>query len=129
MVLSGMGNMDMMRDNIATMSEFDPLDREELDACDRARALIREANMIGCTGCNYCAELCPSDVRISDIFLAHDRFAAAKITRSEAKREIAERGADPSRCIDCGACERVCPQSIAIRDRLAAVSKKLKLGE
>ena len=130
MVLSGMGNMDMMRDNIGTMGDFVPLASEELAACDRARALIRESNMIGCTGCNYCAELCPQEIGISGIFSAYNSYAMALVNREEARAQIVGSGVKmPYDCIDCGACESVCPQAIAIREKLALVSKKLKLDK
>ena len=126
MVLSGMGNMDMMRDNIGSMSDPLPLTPEEKAATDRVREIIRRVNQIGCTACNYCAEVCPQEIPISGIFGAYNRFVSAKITRSEAKAELPCEGGKASDCIGCGACEGVCPQSIAIREKLATIAKRLK---
>ena len=54
MVLSGMGNMDMMNDNLSYMKNFKPLTAEEFAATDKAREIIREVRQIPCTKCNYC---------------------------------------------------------------------------
>ena len=38
MVLSGMGTLDQMKDNIAYMKDFQPLDEEEMDAVKKVAA-------------------------------------------------------------------------------------------
>lgn len=126
MVLSGMGSMDMMRDNIGSMSDPAPLTAEERKATDQVRAIIRRVNQIGCTACNYCAEVCPQKIPISGIFAAYNRYVAAEITRGEARNALPTEGGKAADCIGCGACEGVCPQSITIRDHLATVAKRLK---
>ncbi len=126
MVLSGMGNMEMMRDNVKTMSEPAPLSEEERDATDRIRAIIRRVNQIGCTSCNYCAEVCPQSIPVSGIFHAYNRFVSAEMTRAEAKALLPTQGGKAADCLGCGACEQVCPQSLPIRDHLHVISKRLK---
>ena len=54
MVLSGMGNMDMMNDNISYMKDFQPLSAEEHSAVDRVAAILRAQKAIPCTACGYC---------------------------------------------------------------------------
>ncbi|MBR2930919.1 MAG: aldo/keto reductase [Clostridia bacterium] len=124
MILSGMGNMAMMEDNIRTMSPPLPLSPEELLATDRARAIIRESNTIPCTACNYCAEVCPKDIPVSGIFAAMNDVAMARLTRGEAGAKLPE-SPKASDCIGCGRCEQVCPQKIEIRERLKTAAKKL----
>ena len=126
MVLSGMGSIEMMNDNISTMRDFLPLDAQELAATDRAREIIREVNQIGCTKCNYCAEVCPQKLKISEIFTAYNGFVAARITRAEAKDALPSEGGSAADCIGCGKCESVCPQGIEIRKHLAVIAKRLK---
>ena len=123
MVLSGMGNMDMMKDNISTFSPFIPLNDDELKATDKAREIIREVRQIPCTKCNYCAEVCPKNIPISDIFYSYNKFLAAKITRSKAKEEFPADRAGAADCIKCSKCESVCPQNISIRDYLEKIAK------
>ena len=117
MVLSGMGNMDMMRDNIGTMSDFVPLNNKELKACDSVREIIRELKRIPCTKCNYCADVCPKNIPISDIFAVYNQYLSAEISRDTAKDSLPD-GVGAADCIKCGKCEGVCPQNIKIREQL-----------
>ena len=123
MVLSGMGNMAMMQDNINTFSPFVPLNQKELDATDRARQIIREVRQIPCTKCNYCAEVCPKNIPISEIFSSYNKYLAAKITSREAKESFPKDRATASDCIKCGSCERVCPQTISIKKYIEKIAK------
>ncbi len=126
MVLSGMGSMDMMRDNIGSMSDPAPLTEAERVATDRVRAIIRRVSQIGCTSCNYCAEVCPTEIPISRLFTVYNRYVSAQITRADAKAELPTEGGAAADCVGCGACEQVCPQGIAIRDHLATIAKRFK---
>ncbi len=129
MVLSGMGNMDMVNDNIKSMGDFHPLNHEELKATDLARNIIRETNQIPCTKCNYCAEVCPKNIPISEIFSAFNGYVLAKTDIEQTKAALPSSGGDINACIKCGKCETICPQGIKIRERLETVSKKLELNE
>lgn len=122
MVLSGMGNMDMVRDNLDTFSDFKPLSDEEFEMLSKAREIIREARQIPCTACRYCTEGCPKSIPIPEAFAAYNKYLAAKITRRDAKALIPS--APPiSDCIKCGRCEELCPQGIEIRARLEEILK------
>ena len=123
MVLSGMGNMDMMTSNINTMYPFVPLNEQELAATDKVRGIIREYNQIPCTKCRYCAEVCPKNVPIADLFAAYNEYALAKVTKKEAKAAFEAFDVKASDCIECGMCEGICPQSITIRDNLKKLAK------
>ena len=126
MVLSGMGSMEMVKDNTDTMSNFVPLSDEELLATDKAREIIREANQIGCTACNYCAEVCPEGIPISDIFRAYNAFVSARASRSETRGALEALPKAARECIECGGCESVCPQVIEIREKLKLIAKRFK---
>ncbi len=123
MVLSGMGSMEMMEDNLNTFSPFVPLNEEELEATDQAREIIRKVRQIPCTGCSYCTEVCPQHIPIPDLFRVYNQYLAAKITRGEAKEAFPQGQALADDCLKCGKCEKVCPQSIAIKDYLEKISK------
>lgn len=123
MVLSGMGNMDMMMSNIATMHPFVPLNDEELLATDRAREIIRRYNQIPCTKCRYCAEVCPIDMPIADMFAVYNDYALAHVSRDDTKERLASFEVKPADCIECGRCEEICPQRIDIRERVKKLTK------
>ena len=123
MVLSGMGNMDMMQSNIQTMYPFVPLNKEELAATDRVREIIRKYNQIPCTKCKYCAEVCPKQVPIADLFATYNEYALAHASRLETKQKLGAFEIKATDCIECGACEGICPQNIAIREKLKMLAK------
>ena len=118
-----MGNMDMMMSNINTMYPFKPLTEEELKATDKAREIIRQYKQIPCTKCRYCAEVCPNNVPISELFAAYNEYALAHITKKEAARLMSEYEVKATDCIECGACEEICPQNIDIREKLKMLAK------
>lgn len=126
MTLSGMGNMDMMSDNIATMGSFKPLTEEEVKATDKAREVIRRVRQIPCTKCNYCAEVCPKNIQISGVFAAYNEYLAARKTRAESKSLLPVQGGAAADCVKCGKCESVCPQGIQIREQLEKAAKVFK---
>jgi predicted aldo/keto reductase-like oxidoreductase len=123
MVLSGMGNMDMMDDNINTFRNFVPIKEEEFEIFDKVRETIRKTRQIPCTKCNYCAEVCPSDIPISRLFSVYNRFLGANISRAEFRKELEKDRETLSGCVGCGACEGNCPQSIKIREELGKIGE------
>ena len=126
MVLSGMGSMEMVKQNIKTFEEFVPFSKKEYETAETLRKIIRDAKLIPCTACSYCTELCPKAIPIPGIFGAYNEVLGAKMTIGDAKKAfpgIMEKADD---CINCGKCESVCPQKIAIREKLQEVGKACK---
>ncbi len=122
MVLSGMGDMTMMQDNLNTFSDFKPFTEAEFQVAHHAREVIRVERQVQCTKCNYCADVCPKKIPISEIFSVYNRFLAAKITSRQAKEEYpASPGA--ADCVACGKCGEVCPQNIDIKGYLQKIAK------
>lgn len=123
MVLSGMGNTEMMQDNINTFKNFVPIKESDMEVYASAREIIRKTKQIPCTKCNYCADVCPSDVPISEVFSVFNELAGAKISRDEARGKLEGHREKLSACVKCGKCEGNCPQSIDIRERLSKIEK------
>lgn len=126
MVLSGMGSMDMMTDNTSYMSDFKPLNEEELDLVKKAVDIINERIAIPCTGCAYCVDGCPKRIPIPKYFSLYN------IELQEVDKPFTPQGiyyerlaADygkASDCIKCGKCEKICPQHLLIKDNLELVA-------
>ncbi len=125
MVLSGMGSMEMMLDNIATMSNLTPITEGEMDALERVREIIRRVNQIGCTACDYCLNVCPKQIHISQMFGAYNERVSARLSEEDARALLPTEGGTIDDCIGCGRCEGVCPQGIDIREKLKLVKRRL----
>ena len=64
MTLSGMSNMQQLRDNIATYEENKPLNEAEMELIlGVADDMIRKTT-VPCTGCHYCVSHCPKGLDI-----------------------------------------------------------------
>ena len=122
MVLSGMGNMDMMNDNLSYMTDFKPLSDEEFAAIEKVCAVFRAQNLIPCTDCRYCVECCPMKIPIPAFFSClNGQRGFTNWSASQYYGIMTASGAKPSDCIKCGMCEKACPQHLKIRDLLCEV--------
>lgn len=124
MVLSGMGDMAMMNDNISYMKDFKPLDERESAAVARVCEIFRSLGAIPCTACRYCTEVCPQGIAIPDLFAC---LNAKKIfnnwnTGYYYDNIHTKNGGKAKDCVACGACEGICPQHLEIRELLKQVS-------
>jgi predicted aldo/keto reductase-like oxidoreductase len=128
MVLSGMGNMEQMLDNVSFMKDFVPLNNAEREAVQKVSDIICAQNMIPCTACRYCVEGCPKHISIPDLFACMN---AKKVfhdwNQDYYYNEVhtAQNG-KASDCIKCGKCEKICPQHLEIRRLLETVAKEFE---
>ena len=122
MVLSGMGNMDMMNDNVSFMKDFQPLNSKEMAAIDKVCDILAMQNLIPCTACEYCTEKCPKNIPIPQYFACLNDKKAHRDWNSSYYYEIHTNHAPKaSECISCGICEKACPQHLEIRKLLREV--------
>jgi predicted aldo/keto reductase-like oxidoreductase len=115
-VLSGMSTIDQVRDNVSFMTDFEPLNRDELRTIEKAREAIGKIKNIPCTACQYCVEGCPQHIPTPKIFGAYNRKLVYDDLPAAQLQYAVEvfRGGKASDCIACGQCEQVCPQHISI---------------
>ena len=127
MVLSGMGDMNMMHDNLSYMTDFKPLDEKEWRAIEEVCAIFRSQDLIPCTDCKYCMECCPMHIPIPALFACMNGRRAFKNWNTDYYYEIhTEDGPKASDCLKCGMCEKVCPQHLKIRDLLDQVEAEFE---
>ena len=123
MVLSGMGDMNMINDNLSYMKEFKPLDQKELAAIDEVVRIVRAQPLISCTDCKYCTERCPTNIPIPALFSCmNDRIKLNNWRAGYFYGKHTANGGRANECIECGACEDACPQKLPIRELLKRVS-------
>ena len=127
MVLSGMSNLEQLRDNVGAMKDFKPLDETETDAIRKVCEIFRSLHLIPCTSCRYCIEEneCPKGIRIPDLFSAlnaHEAFHNWNTGYYYDNVITGEGHGKASGCIKCGKCEKVCPQHLPIRELLKQVA-------
>ncbi len=125
-VLSGMGSMDMVEENIRIASEAEPNSLTEADMAlyDTVRKIYMEKTVVPCTGCSYCMP-CPAGVDIPACFACYNEKAGGG--KHAGMNYILYTGDhNASRCVECGKCEPHCPQDIAIRKNLADTAKKME---
>lgn len=127
-VLSGMSNIDQMKDNLSYMKNFQPLNEEEQKIVQEAQRILGHSSTIPCTACHYCVEGCPKQIRIPDIFSAMNRQLGNGQTAAavEAYRAVTGEGHMASDCIKCRQCERACPQHLPITDYLKQGAEMLE---
>lgn len=112
-ILSGMNAPEQMLDNLATLTDFEPLTNTELTICQNAAAMMNKSEIIPCTGCDYCAD-CPEGVKISSIFSVYNKVKMQELSFEQGRGEYNTIDVKADACIGCGKCANHCPQSIKI---------------
>ena len=125
MVLSGMSNMEQMKDNIRTFSAEKPLSTEEKELLFAIADGMK--NTIPCTACRYCCEGCPKGLDIPSLLSTYNELRTVPSINAAMFVEGLEEDKKPSACISCGKCARICPQNIdipaAMKDLTERISK------
>ena len=121
MVLSGMSNTEQLLDNIQYMQDFQPLNAAEQAAVETVCAIFRNQELIPCTTCRYCTEVCPQGIAIPEL------FACLNAKKQEGASAEYPAGTTPaSECIKCGLCENACPQNLPIRQLLTVAAAEFE---
>ena len=138
-VLSGMGSLDQMKENmaIAERVEIDSLSDAEIEVLDKAQGIFNSMMKINCTGCGYCLP-CPRGVNIPDCFNVYNEkylfnkkafgvLPHAMVNYYMVVGGITNKQASAGLCNHCGRCKRLCPQSLDIPNELDRVKSEFEL--
>ena len=120
-ILSGMSDMDQLRQNVALFEKEDNLSAEENEALLALGKKLASAKGVPCTACRYCVSHCPMELDIPRLLELYNEHLSRPSFAFIAPMALGAMPQDkhPSACIGCGACAQVCPQQIDIPEALA----------
>ena len=127
-VLSGMSDLQQMKDNTSYMEHFQPLNDSERAVIDEVVKILNSIPTIPCTACRYCVDGCPMQINIPAIFSAYNTYLVygnLQGAKNSYKNAIKDHGMASS-CVHCLQCEAQCPQKINITERLKEIAKVLE---
>ena len=120
-ILSGMSNMDQLRENIALFDHDLALSEEEQGVLLELGRKLASAKGVPCTACHYCTSHCPKDLDIPRLLELYNEHLSRPDFAFIAPMALGAMPMEkhPSACIGCGSCADVCPQQIDIPGALA----------
>ena len=126
-ILSGMSDMEQVKDNIRTFSEDKPLSESERTALLELAEGMYKNSVLPCTACRYCTSHCPKHLDIPDLIKLYNehRFTGGGFIAPMALSALPEEKW-PSACVGCRSCEKVCPQQIRISEMMKDFTARLK---
>ncbi len=122
MILSGMGSMEQMQDNLGSFDPFRPLSQQERETVNKLVDGLRAVPTVPCTAGRYCTEGCPQKINIPEIFKAYNRvltYGEQPGAHAAYRQLLSEGSGAAESCIACGQCEGACPQRIPVITRMA----------
>ena len=125
--LSGMSDMEQLRQNIAIYESEKPLSDAEWNLLQSVAARMLGKKTLPCTACRYCTEHCPKGLDIPALLALYNehRYSDGGFLAPMALDAMPEEKR-PAACIGCRSCEAVCPQKLRIADAMADFTERLK---
>lgn len=123
MILSGMSNLEQMKDNLNTFKDYKPLSDKQKETLFSIAEDIKQS--VPCTACGYCLNGCPMHLNIPRFISSYNDMKVAKAINSVMWIEALEKELRPNACIKCGACMKVCPQNIDVPKILEDLQKSI----
>ena len=126
-VLSGMSNMEQLKENIRTYEEEKPLNEKEMDTLMGIVDEMVKKTVVPCTACHYCVDHCTQGLdipRLLELYNEHVLTGGGFI--APMALSAVPKAKHPDACIGCRSCEAVCPQQIKISEVMADFVEKLK---
>ena len=127
-ILSGMSDLEQLKQNVETFSQDRPLNEAERTALLGIAGDMVKKIVLPCTACRYCTSHCPQGLNIPELLALYNEhcFTKGGFIAPMAVSAIPE-DKRPNACIGCRSCEAVCPQQIKISEAMADFSRMLNL--
>lgn len=124
--LSGMSNLEQLKQNIATYETDAPLNGEEWKALMSVADDMLGKKILPCTACHYCVSHCPQGLDIPSLLELYNEhnFTGGGFIAPMALSALPE-DKRPTACLHCHSCEAVCPQQIKISDAMESFAAML----
>lgn len=110
-ILSGMSDIEQLKDNCATFGECDPLNEQEKAVLKEVSEVFLKDLGVPCSACRYCCETCPAGLNIPLLIQGYNEY---RISGETWKIAELERTKGPGECLGCRKCLSHCPQKIDI---------------
>ena len=124
-ILSGMGNWDMLWDNLNTFHESRPLSSDDRALLKEAARMLHDTVAVPCTACRYCVKHCPMQLDIPQLLASYNECRMEGYNwRMQNLLGLPEER-QPSACINCGACTEHCPQQLPIPETMKEMAEIL----
>lgn len=125
--LSGMSNMEQLRQNIETFVTEKKLNQEEMDTLLGIADDMLQQKRLPCTACRYCTSHCPKGLDIPSLIELYNEhnITGGGFIAPMALMAVPE-DKQPSACVGCRSCEAVCPQQIKISEMMSDFTFKLQ---
>ena len=135
-VLSGMGNMGQLNENLKVADTTAPLSVsfEDLETVELVKRIMRNSLKINCSTCGYCMP-CPRDVNIPECMKIYNEkylfnhkgfMNPALMDYFQYLSGIMGKASHAGMCNGCGRCLRKCPQKLDIISELKKVKKEFE---
>ncbi|MCI8443507.1 MAG: oxidoreductase [Provencibacterium sp.] len=127
LTLSGMSDLQQLKENIATFSEEKPLDPQEMAVLLKTGAEMVDKIALPCTACRYCTSHCPQGLDIPELLKLYNEhaFTGGGFIAPMALMALPPEK-QPGVCIGCKSCEAVCPQQISVSRAMADFAGRLR---
>ena len=133
--LSGMSNMEQLKENVSLFTGFKPFDEKEHAFMLTVADLYKSKGQIPCTACKYCMP-CPAGVDIPGNFKIFNSASDALLDMDNVRKDLTDKrkaflklyndqaaGSRADACVGCNACLPKCPQHISIPQHMQRIKE------
>ena len=135
-ILSGMNNLEQLKDNLAIADKTTPLSMsfEDMETVELVKRVMRNSLKINCSTCGYCMP-CPRGVNIPECMKIYNEkylfnhkglINQSFIDYYQYVGGIMGDEGNAGKCNACGKCLRKCPQQLDIIKELKKVKKEFE---